>query len=386
MRLLVAAALLLLPLAGCLQGATDDAVLDGSQVLVTGPLGLGAVLADGQALRVEGQCVGCAFSFDLQTVVPLDGWVEVRLGWDGTVDSGVVPSMRTPGGEWVEGRRGFDAARVLVKDPPLGRYTVQLNGSATFVGSITTGSFDARILDGPDRLPNLVTLVPEVERAVGSCRLEEQVEQGASRCLRLGNAVGNVGDGPLEVHLTFPEAALALGGLGQFVQRIYQEGGGARDVAAGAASLHRVHGHWHYAGLAAFALFEVDSDTGLRASQVATGNKAGFCFLDIGQMEGPDVRPSDERAETDCFLPGGAGWSMGVSVGWYDYYWSELADQYIDLAGVPDGTYELVSIADGEDSLLEIDEEDNAASVIIELRGDVVQVLERRGFWDNPEP
>lgn len=341
------------------------------------------VVSVDRALRISGTCpAACTTDFRLE---PPEGtfWLEARIGWDGTGTADVSVSLSADGDE--RRHRGFDSARHQVWDAAAGTYSVTVEGGA-FEGWVRVLQPDGRRLPGDDLLPNLVTLVP-TGIDVASCTADERVEQEARRCLRLGNAVANMGDGPLEVHLSHLDGALSPAGMGHFVQRVYDDAGGHRDVDVGAAQFHVVHGHFHYRGLAHFALHEWDEETGLRGEEVGRGTKQGFCFLDWGPMEDPEVDPENQQnAEVDCLVPDpAAGWSMGITVGWYDYYWAALSDQYVEVSGVPDGTYELVSVADGPGTLLETDEEDNAASVVLRLRGDEVTVLEERGFYANPE-
>jgi hypothetical protein len=226
----------------------------------------------------------------------------------------------------------------------------------------------------------------------GACDEVERVEQGAQRCLRLGNAIGNTGDGPLEVHLGWADAALALAGEaagplvdGIFFQRLHAWDGGAEDRPVGASDFHPAHAHWHYDGFAEFLLHEVDPDTGLRGAAAAAGKKSGFCFLDWGPMaENEATREAGGRAAQDCLIPMQEGWSMGISTGWFDFYWRELTDQYVEASDVGDGLYELISIADPDDWLLELDETDNVASALIRIDGEQVRVLEERGWYRLP--
>ncbi len=191
-----------------------------------------------------------------------------------------------------------------------------------------------------------------------------------------------MGEGPLQVNLAFERGAMALGGEGRFSQRIFDRAGGYSDHDVGEASFHLTHSHWHYTGLAAFSLHAYDPVTGLRGEEVSAHHKAGFCFLDVGEIEDDEIEPAQtEFAETNCLVPDETGWSMGVSVGWYDLYTSGLTDQYVEVSDVADGVYELVSLADGLGTLDEVDETNNAASVIVELQGDNANVLGTRGYY-----
>lgn len=254
---------------------------------------------------------------------------------------------------------------------------------------------------GPPRelLPDLVTIKPSDLRiqvpdqwgvpALGGglapgCAGDETIEGAARRCLRFSNGVANVGEGPLEVRLAREDAALGLAGEGRFVQRIGSTDGSAREVEVGNAAFHAAHAHYHYAGLATYELYEYDEGTGTRGELVREGRKAGFCFYDTAMLDllRPDVGPQayDGRG---CLDPAaslsGDSWYTGVSPGFTDFYGWYLSDQYVEITGVPDGTYELVSVADGYGTLVESDATNNAASAVFRLRGNDVEVLSTTG-------
>ncbi|HET6399269.1 MAG TPA: lysyl oxidase family protein [Candidatus Thermoplasmatota archaeon] len=299
------------------------------------------------------------------------------MRWDGTqvADLGLDVSLA---GASKEGARGFDARRVTWFSPPPGRVDVLLEGTGAFQAE----AFLRSRLPAPDapRLPDLTTTVP-VDMHVGGCHEVERVEQGARKCLRLGNGVSNPGHGPLQVFLDVVSGVQALVLEGRFVQEVLQADGSWSRHPVGPAAFHAAHAHWHYDGLAAFSLHPVGAD-GLRGEAVAAHHKAGFCFLDWDRMPEDETQAGQGgNAEADCLVPGVQGWSNGVSAGWYDFYGSYLADQYVDIAGVPDGLYELVSVADPAGGLLERDRTNNAASVLLRLVGDRVSVLEERGWY-----
>ena len=377
------ALLVALALAGCL----DPSPLDDASVEYEAwsYAGLG-----GEAGRLEaapahpgsfvGECDGtCQVRLLAIHDVPAHAFVEVRLSWDGTTMAG-AEFVDPPADAVVQ--RGFDSVR-MVLPADLGTYTIEADGLVQ--GRVSIIGPDVPATDGDQMLPDIVTFAP-VQLRIGDCDPYEETEQAATRCLRLGNAVGNTGDGPLQVVLPPEQGALAAADLGSFDQAIRLRDGGVERRPVGNADIHLTHGHFHYDGFARFSLYAYDEATGLRGDVAAEHHKSGFCFLDWGEMEGRDRRPAEGgRADTDCLVPSAEGWTMGVSEGWFDFYWAGLTDQYIDIAGVPDGTYELVSTADWSDSLLEVDETDNAASAIVRITGDDVEVLETRSFFELPE-
>ena len=65
----------------------------------------------------------------------------------------------------------------------------------------------------------------------------------------------------------------------------------------------------------------------------------------------------------------------GISVGWADVYNWFLADQYIEISGVPDGVYVLETVANPTRTVHETSYADNAVRVTIRLRGDTVDLV-----------
>jgi hypothetical protein len=377
--------LIMTTLSAC-QGSRSDAIDDA--------LGLRAAPAPGTLSTtpwtVELECPCEPLAMELAQPLDARSWLDVRVHWDGTQSAGAVPTLSGPAQQY-GGKRGFDATRIKVDAAPAGRYTLALDGSGRFTVTAFTRSADQPKTTGDRRLPNIVVMVP-IQIGFDDCDEVERVEQGAQRCLRLGNAIGNNGDGPLEVHLGWVDAALALAGEaagpvvdGLFFQRLHGWDSPPTDRPVGTSDFHPSHAHWHYDGFAEFSLFEVDPATGLRGRQVAAGKKSGFCFLDWGPMaEGEARREDGGRAAQDCLIPAAQGWSMGISTGWFDFYWSDLTDQYVEASNVGDGLFELVSRADPDDWLLEVDETDNVASALISIQGDTVKVLEGRGWYRIP--
>ncbi|HUJ26164.1 MAG TPA: lysyl oxidase family protein [Myxococcales bacterium] len=89
------------------------------------------------------------------------------------------------------------------------------------------------------------------------------------------------------------------------------------------------HGHYHLKGLLTSEL--VDPVTGsvvvTQAGRVVS-LKEGFCLKDIDQVAG------DLPGKYDCS-------NQGLTPGWSDFYSSELSCQWLDVTGVPPGSYTL---------------------------------------------
>ena len=60
---------------------------------------------------------------------------------------------------------------------------------------------------------------------------------------------------------------------------------------------------------------------------------------------------------------------QGISVGWADIYGAALSGQSLDVTGLPDGTYRLVTIVDPGGRLREATRTNNTAEVTVTISG-----------------
>ncbi|HVM44966.1 MAG TPA: lysyl oxidase family protein [Candidatus Thermoplasmatota archaeon] len=330
-----------------------------------------------------------------------------QLGLDGS-DPSFQLDLAGPGGAALgEGRMGWLATVLVVEDPKPGSYTLRVWGTRTG-GDYEVGAALSPAPERPsppvDLLPDLVTMPlselavehphgPPFNTLVGpvwsagagalgvrGCGADEWVEERVERCLRFSNGVANLGAGAVEVRLRLRDAVANAAGAPQFLQRIYASDGGHRDAPAGPAEFHAIHGHYHFAAFAQTTLFAYDLDADRRGAQVVAGEKLGYCFIDIGVYAVDHAPLAEPRYVVDgCLVPAHEqALVSGLQPGWFDLYWSDLSHQYIDITGVPDGVYELESIANVEGRIREADLSNNGASVIFRLTGDAVEVLGHR--------
>lgn len=285
----------------------------------------------------------------------------------------------------------------LQEAPQSGTYVVTVTVNKGLVRYWAEAQIDARpkeVALARDLLPNLVTLPPTELRVVSqaclawycapertcffqcvttprgpallNCNALEVVEDQARRCLRFSNRIGNAGEGPFDVRMTEGEQVKAMGGQGQWTQRVLRTDGSWREVPAGAGAFHPTHGHVHYQGMAHYQIFNYDLAAGKRLGAVTEGRKVGFCLVDMGVVDwGLNATSFADQ------LPG-----CGLSPGWFDEYWYSLDEQYVEITGVADGAYELVSTANRLGTALESNRTDNSASVVFELKGETVKVLQ----------
>ena len=172
--------------------------------------------------------------------------------------------------------------------------------------------------------------------------------------LRLTTAFANVGEGDLEIR-----GGDTHDGVQDVYQRIFNEDGTYTDRLAGEFQHHEQHGHIHFEDFAEFRLREVNAD-GSVGDIIADGDKVSFCLIDVARYDG----------DADASVYRSCGQVQGISTGWADVYSQGLPGQSIDITGVPDGSYFLEVVVDPDNNLVESDETNNVARILIELDRD----------------
>lgn len=199
---------------------------------------------------------------------------------------------------------------------------------------------------GQDLLPNLRALPPTELSVIANA------ETGNPE-LRLTATSWNSGAGALELN------AGPAGQAGQDVyQRIYQKNGTYRTNLAGTFVWHPEHNHFHFQEYAVYTLRPVSAPG---ASQ-RQSYKTSFCVMDTAKVDGrlPGAPRKAVYAQCNQFV-------QGMSVGWGDTYGWQLPGQAIDLTGNPDGFYELTVDIDPRNHLIESDDSDNTACVLVQI-------------------
>lgn len=128
---------------------------------------------------------------------------------------------------------------------------------------------------------------------------------------------------------------------------------------AGEFVYHPEHHHFHLDGFEKYELVSADRETVVRAS-----TKVSFCLTDVLPVA------VAERADGDVFLdlpPFDCGAEeQGINTGHADYYGAELPDQWIDVTGVPSGSYWIRLTVDPGGALVESDVTNNVAYFPVE--------------------
>jgi hypothetical protein len=239
------------------------------------------------------------------------------------------------------------------------RWLAVLIVSAAGVALAAAGIFLLRD-DGPEEL------LPDLDQAVPAEL--EIVEEGDSYRLVFASAVDNVGRGPLLIDGERPGRETPAMEVRQLVRRT--DGGARMRELPGEIRYAQTetHEHWHLLGFEVYELRAAGEGTLVRPSE-----KTGFCLGDRYETDkGERVEGKPERAiwtdECGRDQPGLITMRQGISPGYGDDYDSGLEDQFVDVTNVPPGRYLLVHRTNPERSIEEASYENNAASVLIQLR------------------
>jgi hypothetical protein len=243
---------------------------------------------------------------------------------------------------------------------------------------------------------------------MNSCYLEEQLQpiqdnptsgltNAPRRCLRFTNDIRNVGPGSLILRI--PMSA-AISGTCEMQQVLRATNGAEASRDAGKCMFHPQHAHFHYLGLSSYAMYRAPAANAttppvVRGDPVARGIKLGYCLIDVdlfANLAQPGSFWPRTYSFPTCNVPPSAPTSssspfeeMGISRGWGDVYTWDLPGQFIDITGVPDGVYDVVSIANPSCLLAESAPGMEMAVTRIVLHGsDPVKVLGSFGPYAVP--
>ena len=203
-----------------------------------------------------------------------------------------------------------------------------------------------------DRLPDL--------RASRPTDLRITTTSSGRRLLRFTSQMVNYGAGPFEVRGRRPNSRVPF----DIDQIIYTSDGGTRRRNTEATVVFAGDGHNHY-HVRRMMSYHLWSPAG-----TVKDRKIGFCFFDTTpkRLSLPRAPRSKRYFESGCGGRSATSTRSGVSVGWGDTYPWNFAYQYIDITGLPGGTYTLRSAVDIYDYFLETSEANNCSYTRISFR------------------
>ncbi|MET1231794.1 MAG: S-layer homology domain-containing protein [Candidatus Limnocylindrales bacterium] len=198
------------------------------------------------------------------------------------------------------------------------------------------------------------------------------VKSGGRRLLRFTGIMWNKGDGPFEVRSKRPSTSSTAWDVDQIV---YRTDGGFRRIETTARMKYAGdgHDHWHVRRMLTYHLWGARGT--LRSSKV------GFCFFDTNLINGslPRSPARPVYLESMCGRRASLRTRNGISVGWGDKYAWNFAYQWVDITGLPGGTYTIRSAVDLYRQFTEKSETNNCAYARIRFgsSGSTFKVLER---------
>jgi hypothetical protein len=239
-----------------------------------------------------------------------------------------------------------------------------------------------RLLLGLVAVAVLLAVVPPAPAAAATDRLPDLrvasitdlrlVASGGRRLLRFTGMMWNNGTGPMEVRANRPSSASSAWAVDQIV---YNSAGGFRRIrtTAGMQYAGDGHDHWHVRRMLTYHLWGATGT--LRTSKI------GFCFFDTNLLS-PSLPGSPSHrvyTESMCGRRASTSTRNGISVGWGDKYPWNFALQWIDVTGLPAGTYTLRSAVDLYKAFTERSETNNCAwaRIRIPASGSTVSVVDR---------
>jgi len=206
-----------------------------------------------------------------------------------------------------------------------------------------------------------------------SCTADE-MEAGATRCLRFSFQMASAGDGYF--HVRFDTSTNPL--EGNMVQCIQRPGKPPLASPAGEFDFHAAHGHFHYKDVIQHLLFRVKNRSTGAMVLAGKGEKTGYHPADQSFAEWHRFVQASSRtsgADGNC-LPG-SNQQIGLSMGWGDAYRWQRPGNFVEFGDNPDGWYVVRTIADPLDHVQETDEGDNAGYAYLRIVGDQVRLLEQ---------
>jgi hypothetical protein len=364
----------------------------------------GVVRADGPTTRGIPECrtVNCDH-LELKVMLPSGIWkrpggVQVAIRWD-IFSEGALSLFVYRGGQRVaQSTAGVGIAQSLtIPSAKNGTYDVYVSYGITFGAvdpdpvipyeGLAEVEYKPAVQPLRELLPDLKALSQEnvtfdnpgmifgdTAQPGQSCFDSElDLQHPTRQCLRFDQVMRNAGEGALELRFN-----RQIGDLGDepVAQRVYRSDGAFRDIAAGKVEFHQIHDHYHFKDFAQSVLWQADSaGHTVGTAPAAVGDKVSFCVSDTDLIawgeKGDD--PLSYPAP-DCLFPKQTTGNTeffwyGLSRGWADRYNWYLPGQMIDTTGLSDGTYLLRTTVDPMHKLLESDDANNCASVIVELTG-----------------
>ena len=223
---------------------------------------------------------------------------------------------------------GGNNETVTLSTPRAGDYFVMLHGYRAYAGATLKATHTGTVTAGkPDIVVSMASANPRITTetfVANACEIEEgTITAGTHKLLRFNTQTRNIGT-----------ADLVLGNPAN--SSMFEWGA--------------CHGHYHFRSFAQYRLLDSSG------AVVRNGKKVGFCLMDITRID-TTANPS---ARYTCS-------SQGIQAGWADVYSSNLSGQWIDITGVPAGSYVLDITMDPMNVIDEADETNNTGRLNVTI-------------------
>ena len=212
-----------------------------------------------------------------------------------------------------------------------------------------------------DRLPDL--------RSASITDLRIVRSSTGRKLLRFTSEIRNYGAGPFEIRGDRPHRNVTF----DIDQIVYRTDGTSRRLETNATVAYAGDGHSHY-HVRRMMSYHLWSTRGTLRDK-----KIGFCFFDTNARwtSLPGAPSSRRYFEAGCGGRNATSTRSGISVGWADRYPWNFAYQWIDITGLPSGTYTLRSAVDLFGSFRESSETNNCSHARLSISGNSVRVVSR---------
>ena len=222
-----------------------------------------------------------------------------------------------------EDRKG-NRAMINIAQPAAGDWYVALRGRSFFSGVSVSALARPAGVDLIAWQPALQPYVSEETFSEEDCEVQEgMTTAGTHTLLRFNTETRNIGSSDLVM---------------------------PSPVNNPAFEFAECHGHYHFKGFARYRLLDGNG------IEVATGRKVSFCLLDLSRWD----PKANHITRFDCE-------EQGIQAGWADVYDSGLPGQWIDITGIPAGTYTLEITMNPEHVIEEANYLNNTATVQVVL-------------------
>ena len=219
----------------------------------------------------------------------------------------------------------------------------------------------APALAATDKLPDL--------KVAKMASFSIQRTASGRRLLRFSGMMLNVGKGPFEMRGR--RASTKKPWI--IDQVVYRTGGTKRRINTSATMRYAGdgHNHWHIRRMLSYHIWSTHG--------TSRDAKIGFCFFDTNRRNAslPGAPNSRKYFESGCGSRGSLNTKTGISVGWGDLYPANFAYQWIDITGLPAGTYTIRASVDLYGKFRETNETNNCtwAKVSFKRTGSKVKVI-----------